>query len=424
MMLFEENREQIRNQWETLYGKHADAGKASQRWRDLAAWHVSLYHSREEELRFFSAPGRVEIIGNHTDHNNGKVVAAAITLDTIAAVKATGEPFVQLYSRGYKHPVNISIRDLEVHPEEKNTTAALVRGVLRGIRDAGKPLCGLQICVDSLVASGSGLSSSAAFEVLISYIAEAMGNGGFFTGIERAKKAQFAENRYFGKPCGLMDQAACSIGGLTKLDFRTADVVPQTLPIDFAQKGYQMCVVSTRSGHDDLTDQYAAIPAEMHAVAQALGVEVLRETTREQVLGNIPSLRKTAGDRAVLRALHFFDENDRVDALEKAVLADDFPGFLCQIRLSGESSQNCLQNVFVPGSREQALSVALEASKRFLGENGTCRVHGGGFAGTILAFVPDVLLKGYTEYMESLFGENACTVLDVRQTGVTEVYAG
>ncbi len=372
--------------------------------------------------RFFSAPGRSEICGNHTDHNRGKVMAAAVNLDVIAAVEPASDGFAVVKSEGYPED-RINIADLAVHPEEKNTSAALIRGVLAGLSANGHKIGAFKAYTRSDVLKGSGLSSSAAFEVLIGTIVNGLYNGGEISPVEIAKIAQYAENVYFGKPSGLMDQMASSVGGFTKIDFADPEnPVIESVSIDLAAHGHSLCITDTRGSHADLTPDYAAIPAEMRAVAEFFGKNYLREVPREEIIGNLAKLRESVGDRAVLRALHFEDENPRVDELAEAIEKGDFAAFLDVINRSGESSYKYLQNVYANACPdEQGVSVALYLSKSLLGGEGASRVHGGGFAGTVQAFVPKSRLKDYVEGMESVFGAGSCYVLNVRPFGGVEV---
>lgn len=379
-------------------------------------------HFGAAPVRFFSAPGRTEVCGNHTDHNRGKVVAAAVDLDVIAAVLPTDDGQVTVKSEGYPED-SISLSDLNVHDDEKNSSAALIRGVLAGLKNRGYNVCGFKAYTRSNVLKGSGLSSSAAFEVLIGTVLNGLCNGGEISDVEIAQIAQYAENVYFGKPSGLMDQMASSVGGFTGIDFKDPEN-PVIEPMEFDPKkyGYRLCIVDTKGSHADLTPDYAAIPDEMKAVAKLLGKSCLREISRDEILKNLPEIRSALGDRAVLRAFHFFDENDRVDELKSAIKFGSIDGFLSVIDRSGDSSYKYLQNVYSNAHPEnQGVSLALYCASRILGRMGACRVHGGGFAGTIQAFVPEDLLDGFVEGMESVFGRGSCYVLNIRPYGGAEV---
>ncbi len=372
--------------------------------------------------RFFSAPGRTEICGNHTDHNRGRVVAAAVNLDVMAAVKPTTDGVITVKSEGF--PIDtVDTRNLDVHESEMNTSASLIRGVCAGLKNRGYKIGGFTAYTHSNVLKGSGLSSSAAFEVLIVTILSHLYNSGSVSDIEAAQIAQYAENVYFGKPSGLMDQMASSVGGVVGIDFEDLDnPVVKALQLDLSKYGYSICIVDTKGNHAHMTPEYAAVPAEMKAVAAMLGKEVLRELTRDDILDNLGSLRKTLGDRAVLRSLHFFDENERVDELVKSLEDGDFDKFLSVIKASGNSSYKYLQNVYASSvPTEQGVSLGLYMSEKFLSGKGATRVHGGGFAGTIQAFVPDDMLDSYKAGMERIFGEGSCYALKIRPVGGTEV---
>lgn len=381
------------------------------------------HFGEKEGLRFFSAPGRTEIGGNHTDHNRGQVLAAAITLDTIAAARPTDDGVITLYSEGYEQPFTVDTADLAKH-EGEHDTAALIRGVAARMRETGARVGGFEAAVTSGVLGGSGLSSSAAFEVLVCTILDGLYNGMAYDPLTRARICQWAENNYMDKPSGLMDQTASASGGLVNIDFGPAQPRMKALDFDFAAKGYAVVVVGTGTSHDDLTHEYASIPVEMRSVAEALGGKVLRDVMREQVLAEVKMLREKAGDRAVLRALHFFDENIRVGEMVEALRRDDVQTFFRKIVESGESSWKLLQNVYVGGSKDQSLALALELSRRMLEGKGAWRIHGGGFAGTILTFVPLEMLKEYTAAMNEVFGDRACTVLGIRSQGAVEVKIG
>lgn len=372
--------------------------------------------------RFFSAPGRSEICGNHTDHNHGKVMAAAVNLDIIAAVEPTSDGIVTVKSEGY--PENtVMVSSLKPNPAESNTSTALIRGVLNGFKSRGYQVGGFRAYTRSDVLKGSGLSSSAAFEVLIGTILNGLYNDDKVSAVEIAQIAQYSENVYFGKPSGLMDQMASSVGGFTKIDFCDPEnPIIESVSFDTAKEGYRLCIIDTRGSHADLTPDYAAIPSEMKAVAGHFGKAVLRELDKAEVIANIPALREKLGDRAVLRALHFMDENERVDELANAVREGDFAAFLSVIERSGDSSYRYLQNVFTGNRPEaQGVSLAIYLAKSLLGGRGAARVHGGGFAGTIQAFVPEDILDSFVDGMENVFGKGSCYVLSVRPFGGVEV---
>jgi len=376
----------------------------------------------EKPKYFFSAPGRTEVCGNHTDHNLGCVMAAGVSLDVIAAVSPADDMIITVKSEGF--PMDeINADDTEICEEQKNTSAALIKGMAAGFRKNGHNVGGFKAYTTSNVLKGSGLSSSAAFEVLIGTVLNGLYNDGKVSDVEVAQLAQYAENVYFGKPSGLMDQMASSVGGFITIDF--ADInepVINSVDFDFSASGHCLCIVDTKGNHADLTPEYAAIPPEMKSVAQFFGKEFLREISKEDVLENICEIRKKCGDRAVLRSLHFFDDNERVSKESAALNSGDFGSFLKFVNESGNSSLSYLQNIFASCSvREQGLTLALYLAKSILGDEGACRVHGGGFAGTIQAFVPEHKLEKFKAETERVFGEGACYVLSVRNCGGTQV---
>ena len=386
-----------------------------ERYEGLAEFFRARFQ-REPEA-FVSAPGRTEVIGNHTDHNHGRVLAAAVNLDTVAAVAPRADTCVTLYSAGYDKPFVVDVSDLSVHEEEKETTFALIRGVAARLSELGKRIGGFDACVTSTVFKGSGLSSSAAFEVLLVAIFDALYNGWTIDPKLNARISQYAENVYFGKPCGLMDQMASAVGGLVTIDFKPEDAAVEAIPYDFGRKGYSVCVVSAGGEHGNLTAEYAAIPGEMKAVARALGVEYLADLQEGAVDQGISALKGRVPDRAILRALHFVDENKRVADAVAALKSDDLEAFFAAEIGSGGSSWKLLQNLYVAGSENQEMPLALEMSRRMLEGKGAWRIHGGGFAGTILAFVPNDILPEYVARMDAVFGRGATTVLAVRPEG-------
>ncbi len=378
----------------------------------------------KEGIRVFSAPGRTEVSGNHTDHNNGKVLAAAVDLDIIAYTVPTDDGIITIKSEGY--PIfSIDTRDLEVKADEKDSTPALVRGVAAGFEKNNLKIGGFKAYMTSDVMKGSGVSSSAAFEVLVASILSGLYNDNAVSAVKAAQISQFAENEYFGKPSGLLDQMAASVGGFVYVDFKKTQY-PIIMPIEFNinSYGYTLCIVDTKGSHADLTPEYSAIPTEMKAVAKALGKTVLRETDEEEFFSNIAKLREKCGDRAVLRAAHFFDENKRVETAADALKNSDINSFLTVIKASGNSSYKYLQNVYAnKNPEEQGVALGLYIAERVLGEKGASRVHGGGFAGTIQAFVPNELLDEFVKAENSVFGEGSCHKLFIRPVGGTEINA-
>jgi galactokinase len=398
--------------FEELYGPE-DLDWQKNRWGDLVEKHEALYGV--QDIRLFSTPGRTELGGNHTDHNRGRVLAGSINLDTIAAVSLTGDDNITIDSEGYP-PVRVDISDLSVHEDEKGKTEALVRGIAAYFKERGFALGGFRANTTSSVLKGSGLSSSAALEVLVGTIFSTIFNDNLVTSTEIARIGQFAENHYFGKPCGLMDQIACANGGIVAIDFKDPEK-PVISPVkyDFHRAGYSLMVVDTGGNHADLTPEYAAIPDEMRSVAAVFGQEVCRDVEEKQVLESISELRTKTGDRAILRSLHFYNDNKRVLAMLEALRSNQIDEYLTQVNRSGHSSFCFLQNAY-PGKapREQGISLALALTEEFLGENGACRVHGGGFAGTIQTYVPNEKAELYKNYMSTFFGEGSVTPLRIR----------
>ena len=380
------------------------------------------FASEGENIRLFSAPGRTEVGGNHTDHNCGKVLAAGVDMDIIAVAEPIDEPFAIIKSEGFDE-CRISIDELAVVESEKNTTPALIRGVAKGLKDRGFKLGGFKAYATSNVLKGSGLSSSAAFEVLVGTIFSYLYNGGKIDPVKIAQISQYAENVFFGKPSGLMDQMASSVGGFVAIDFKDVESpIIENVNVDFDAFGHALCIIDTKGDHADLTPDYAAIPSEMKAIAEHFSVPVLRQLCKHDILLNINILRAKFGDRAVLRALHFFDENKRVEKLVNALKRNDFQAFLDSINESGNSSYKYLQNVYSSAHVEQqGLGIGLNIAEFALTRKGASRVHGGGFAGTIQAFVPFELLKEFKMELEKVFGSGSCHVLKIRPVGGCEV---
>ena len=365
----------------------------------------------------FSAPGRTEIGGNHTDHQHGCVLAGAVNLDTVAAVARSERGAIRVLSEGY--PLcEVSLSELEAVPAEAGTTKALIRGIAARFAALGHAPVAFDAYVTSTVLPGSGLSSSAAFEVLIGVILNHLGSCGL-TAPEIAQVGQYAENVYFGKPCGLMDQMASSVGNIITIDFASpAKPVVEPVAVDFSKAGLALCILDSGADHADLTDEYAAIPAECRAVAAVCGGEVLRDVPFETFLAKLPECRRQCGDRAVLRAFHVYADNDRVAKQVAALHDGDFDTFLCLVNESGRSSWEYLQNVIPAGYKEhQEVGVTIAAAKHLLGDKGAVRVHGGGFAGTVQAFVPVEMLDEFKAGMEAILGEGRCHVLSIRPEG-------
>ena len=370
------------------------------------------------EVTVFSAPGRSEICGNHTDHQHGEILAASINNDAIAIVRPLTEPVVRVLPEGYDL-VTIDLSDLDMKEGEKETTLSLIKGVLAGVKEHGYAIGGFEAYTTSDVLIGAGLSSSAAYETLIGTVISGLYNNMKISPIEIAIIGQYAENVYFGKPCGLMDQMASSVGSLVHVDFADpGDPVVEKVEFDMNRHGYSLCITDTKGSHADLTADYAAVPGEMKKVAGFFGKEVLLEVNEEELLANITQVREATGDRGVLRALHFFRENERVRRAVRALAEEDIEAFLQVVAQSGNSSFKFLQNVYTNVDvQHQNVSLALALSEMFLGDNGVCRVHGGGFAGTIQAFVKNEAVTDYQKKMDAVFGEGACSVLQIRRYG-------
>ena len=403
-----------------LYGNGADIEEGQQR-RYAALAQRFAERFGHGEARFFSAPGRAEIGGNHTDHQRGRVLTAAISLDTVAAAAPNGTSWAHVDSEGFPF-IEVDLSDLSPREAERGTAAAIIRGCAARLSEMGHAIGGFDAAVTSSVFSGSGLSSSAAFEVMLCAVFDGLFGRGDIPPIVRAQVSQYAENAYFGKPCGLLDQMGSSVGGMVAIDFATAEPIVEQVSYDFAKKGYALAVVNTGGSHDDLTHAYADITVEMRQVAAYFGQERLREVNQMRFETEIPALREKVSERAILRAMHFFDENQRVQAQVEALKADDLPRFLSLITESGDSSWKLLQNIWA-NPTEQPLTLALALSARMLKERGAWRVHGGGFAGTILSFVPVDLLDEYCGRMDAVFGGGACCPLNIRPVGAYEVKA-
>lgn len=406
--------------FEDLYQQEAQSQR--ERYEKLREGFAKQFGS-DEGGEYFSAPGRSEVGGNHTDHNHGRVLAAAVNLDIVAYARKTENGKAVLKSAEYPKIDVIDLSDLAKKTEEDETSASLLRGICARCRELGYTVGGFEAYTMTRVLKGSGLSSSAAFEVLVVTIISHLYNDDKIDPVTAAKIAQYAENVYFGKPSGLLDQMASSVGGFTSIDFKDPETpVINKVDFDITAAGYALCVVDTGGNHADLTGEYAAIPVEMKKVAAFFGKEVLRDVDEKEFYEHIGEIRKQIGDRAVLRAMHFFDD-DRLAAQEaKALQSGDFESFKEMIISSGRSSSQRLQNVFaVVNPQEQGLTLALALSERLLAGKGAWRVHGGGFAGTIQAFVPLSCLEEYRTEIEKVFGEGTCYTLSIRQPGGTKV---
>ena len=379
-------------------------------------------YGTDREIGLYSVAGRSELSGNHTDHNHGCVVAASIDLDIIAVAAKRDDSVIRIKSEGFPEDV-VDFSEYKAPVSEKfGTSESIIAGMCAGFLKEGLKIGGFDAYTTSNVLKGSGLSSSAAFEDMVGNILNYIHNGGEVSNVEIAKLAQYAENEFFGKPCGLMDQVACAVGGIVAIDFADPkSPVIEKVDFDISAKGYNLCIVNTGGNHADLTDDYASVPAEMKAVAAHFGKSVLRELDENRFVREIPALREKLGDRAILRALHFFNENKRVAKQKSALMDGDIDAFFSEVIASGRSSFCYLQNVYTTKNlREQGLSLALCLADGYLSvKSAAWRVHGGGFAGTIQAFVPTSEVAGFRTLMDSVFGDGKCIVLRIRPVGAT-----
>ena len=404
-----------------LYGNDAEVlQKQAERYAFVLNTFKETYNSNQATV--FSSPGRSEIGGNHTDHNHGRVLAGAVNLDNIAAAAINNSGIIRILSVGYP-PFEVDLSNLSPDKNEFYTSGSLVRGVCARMKELGFSIGGFDAVIDGGVPKGSGLSSSASFEVLIGTIISELFNNGKLDPITNAIIGQYAENNFFGKPCGLMDQTACAVGGFITIDFEDpSKPIVKKLNFDFTTTGFALVITDTGGNHADLNDEYASLPVEMKSVAKELGASVLREVTLEKIVDAIPALRSKTGDRAILRAYHFQGDNQRVVRQVEALERNDFEAFLQMVIESGYSSYMYNQNIFpVNNVSEQGVSLALALSEMVLKGKGAWRVHGGGFAGTIQAFVPQELLAAYISTLEHVFGEGSCRKLFIRNTGATKV---
>lgn len=409
--------------FEELYGKDASILKGqADRYTALMDEFKSVYGNDDVDL--FSSPGRTEIGGNHTDHNYGRVLAGAVNLDNIAVAAKNGTKMIRIKSAGYPQ-FEVDLSDLSIDEAQFYTSGSIVKGINARMKELGFEIGGFDACIEGRVPKGSGLSSSASFEVLIGAIISHLFNDGKLDPVENAIIGQWAENNFFGKPCGLMDQTACSVGGLITIDFKDpANPIVKALDFDFVKTNYALVITDVGGGHDDAASQeeYASLPTEMKAVANVLGANVLRELTLEQIVDKIPEIRKKTGDRAILRAYHFQGDNQRVVDQVAALEADDFQAFLAMVVESGYSSYMYNQNIFdVTHKDEQVVSLGLALSEMILKGKGAWRVHGGGFGGTIQAFVPQDLVDKYVSTLEPVFGKGSCHKLFIRSKGSIKV---
>jgi len=401
---------EIRSALILLYGE-AKLSEQTARYQNVLDTYAQTYGA--EQVKLFSAPGRTEIGGNHTDHNHGKVLTGSIDLDTIAAAAKVEENVITLRSEGYEKQYSINLDQLDISAEDDGT-AGLIRGIASGFVEKGYRIGGFNAYVSSNVYSASGLSSSASFEMLICTILNTFYNEGTLNAVEMGKIGKYAENKFWNKPSGLLDQIACAHGGLISIDFENPEE-PQIEPVTyrFDQDGYALVIVNTGGNHADLTEDYAAVPEEMFAVAELLGTKYCRGTSPDELYARLPEIREKAGDRAVLRALHFFEENDRVDGQLEALRNNDLQAFLPLITESGNSSWKWLQNVYRPSvTRQQEVAIALAITERYIKQlgKGACRVHGGGFAGVILAILPQDAVKAYQDLIQTTLGTESLEI--------------
>lgn len=404
-----------------LYGKE-NIKAQQERYIKAIARFVEIY-GEKEEMHIFSAPGRTEISGNHTDHNHGCVMAGSVNLDVIAIAAPTKDGIIRVQSEGYRMDL-VDTRDLAVKPKETNKSISLIRGTAQRFTELGLNIGGFDAYTITNVLKGSGLSSSAAFEVLIGTILNGIYNQGSISPVLIAQIAQYSENVYFGKPCGLMDQMASSVGGIISIDFKdTQNPIITKVDFDFTSAGHALCILDTGGNHADLTSEYASIPSEMKAIAAHFGKEVLREVELDTIVTSLPELRKKFGDRAVLRALHFQNENIRVAQQIQALTEGNFDEFLNLSVESGLSSYRYLQNVYANvAPKDQGISLALYIAESILKGRGAHRVHGGGFGGTTQNFVPLDMVDEFKAKTEAVFGEGKCHILNIRSKGGIKVF--
>ncbi len=402
-----------------LYGHDEEIlAEQCERYR-LLAERFEGYFPKHKEISFFSSPGRSEIIGNHTDHQNGKVMCAAVRMDIACAASKNDDMVIRLKSKGFDKIDVIDLQVLEKQDEENEHSASLIRGIAARFDQLGLKIGGFDAYTESSVMRGSGLSSSAAFEILVATIMDHFYNDDALSGLERAQISQYAENVYFGKPSGLMDQCGCGIGGFIYIDFKEKEKpFVKQLAVDFDALGYDLVITHPGGDHADLTDAYASIPAEMKSVAKAMGFQWLSEVDEADFIAALPKLHQDVSDRAILRAFHFYNEQRRVDKAFSALEAEDYRAFFSELKASGLSSWMHLQNISPPnGSAEQPIALALAVSERILAGRGINRVHGGGFAGTIQAFMPKEVTDEYLREMNAIFGEGAAVKVGLRAYG-------
>jgi galactokinase len=400
---------------------YPDVAVAKQRFSEACDAYTEIYGDCQK-VRIFTAPGRTEVGGNHTDHQHGCVIAGGVDMDVIAIVGENDDNVIRIKSKGYDMDV-LNVGEYEKQDKEIGKAISLIRGVCAKFNSMGYNPKGFNAYTTSNVLKGSGLSSSAAFEVLVANILNGLFAENKVDAIEIAKCSQFAEREYFGKPCGLLDQMASSLGGFTYADFNNpSEPITEKIDLDIKKFGYTLCVVDTGGNHANLTQDYADITIECKQISNALGVEFLRDADVDKFYASLSSLRKEFGERAVLRAFHFFNEQERVLKQREALLKGDFDSFLKLVNESGQSSYDYLQNLYsTTNVKEQGLSLGIALTKQFLNGEGACRVHGGGFAGTIQCYIPTERLADYKQMIEAVYGENSCSVLSIRPVGGYEI---
>ncbi|MCH5186313.1 MAG: galactokinase [Oscillospiraceae bacterium] len=399
----------------------SDGKRYAQRYIDVIDGFIETF-GEGDDIRLFSAPGRTEIGGNHTDHQHGCVLAASVNLDVIAAVSRNDSGKIRIKSEGYDMDV-IDLSDLSVKKERFNCASELIRGIAAKFTEMGYEITGFDAYTTSNVLKGSGLSSSAAFEVIVGTIINTLFASSEISAVEIAQIGQYAENEYFGKPCGLMDQTASSVGGIVAIDFNdTKNPKVEKIDYDFVKTEYALCIIDSGADHAELTDEYASIPAEMKKAAGVFGCDYLREIDKREFLKKASEVRKTAGDRAFLRAMHFFADNENAQKEVEMLKNDNFDGFLDTVKKSGYSSYMYLQNIYAPRFPDnQAVAAALCIAEDVLNGRGAYRVHGGGFAGTIQAFVPMDMIDEFVSGVENVVGRGNCHILSIRPVGGTEL---
>lgn len=389
------------------------------RYDNLFLNHIEKFSN--ENFFLFSSPGRTEIAGNHTDHNDGKVIAAAVNIDMISAVNKTGKNIVTIFSEGFDSPFIVDINDLEKKENETGKPEALIRGIAFEFRKRNYSLGGFNANITSNVLIGSGLSSSASFEILITHIFNYLFNKNSISKIEISKISQAAENKYFEKPCGLMDQLAISLGGMSAIDFKEKEnPYIENIDYDFENSGYLLALIDTGGKHTDLTEEYSSITTEMKLIAEFFGFNSCRSIDSNMLYERIPELRIKFGDRAVLRAIHFLNENERVEKQKQCLLKNDINKFLDLVNESGNSSYKCLQNIYPSyEKRNQDAALGLYLCEKYIKEKGSgaCRIHGGGFGGTIQVYIPNSQKKEFSEYIDSFFGKGSVKFVDIRKYG-------